>query len=380
MLAAFAAGEAGGDETAAAFLAEVERFTEEIDAVRADLDDLLHPDPSDRDQVLWKEWGGEDAFSLNASPLEVGPRLAASLRDGPDRLVFTSATLAAGKDFGYFAREVGLGPELVTMAYPSPFAFQEQALAVAVRRAPDPRDPGWAAATAATLDGLMKDPGRKTLALFTSYRDLSGVAAALTGRAGGKRTEYEDPFAPADPAGGEAAGDDDDAGETPAGRDYRVLAQGEGGTAADLLERFRREEKALLLGTASFWEGVDLPGDDLEVLVLTRLPFGVPTDPRYQARAERVEADGGNPFNDLYLPEAVLRFKQGFGRLIRRRTDRGIVAVLDPRLLGKGYGRRFSAALPLPITAVPDGDALVRTAAAWWHRPGTGATSRGDTP
>jgi ATP-dependent DNA helicase DinG len=159
-------------------------------------------------------------------------------------------------------------------------------------------------------------------------------------------------------------------GTTREGRepDYLVLAQGSGGTAADLLAAFRRAERALLLGTASFWEGVDLPGDDLEVLVMTRLPFGVPSDPRYQARAERLEAEGGKPFMDLYLPEAVLRFKQGFGRLIRRRSDRGIVAVLDPRFLGKGYGRRFADALPLPVTAVADGTALARSAAAWWAR------------
>jgi Rad3-related DNA helicase len=348
------------------FLADAGRFAEETDAFRRDLDDLLHPDPADPDRVTWKEWGTDDLFSLNASPLEIGKRLAAALEEGPDRVVFTSATLAAGKDFSYFAREVGLHDRLHTVAYPSPFDFREQALAVAVRRGPDPREPGWAPAVAGTLDALMRDPARKTMALFTSYRDLDGVHAALTGRAGGKRAAYADPFAGPDAQMTLAEA----AAPAPAGEgsDYVVLAQGSGGSAAELLGAFRRAERALLLGTASFWEGVDLPGDDLEVLVLTRLPFGVPTDPRYQARAERLEAEGGRPFVDLYLPEAVLRFKQGFGRLIRRRSDRGIVAVLDPRFLGKGYGRRFAEALPLPVTPVADGGALARAAAAWWAR------------
>ncbi len=372
-LQGFVENEGANADPEGAFLVETQRFVEEAAAFRKDLDDLLHPDPSDRERVTWKEWGADDTFSLNASPLEIGGPLAAALEEGPDRVVFTSATLAAGKDFSYFAREVGLFDRLHAVAYPSPFRFEEQALAVAVRRGPDPREPGWAEATAETLDALLRDPARKTMALFTSYRDLDQVHAALTGRSGGKRARYEDPFAgsgaqmtlaeagkPAPPG----------RGATREGRepDYLVLAQGSGGTAADLLAAFRRAERALLLGTASFWEGVDLPGDDLEVLVMTRLPFGVPTDPRYQARAERLEAEGGKPFMDLYLPEAVLRFKQGFGRLIRRRSDRGIVAVLDPRFLGKGYGRRFADALPLPVTAVADGTALARSAAAWWAR------------
>jgi ATP-dependent DNA helicase DinG len=329
-LALYLDGNGVESESEGAFLAEIGRFQGEVEALRKDMDVLLHPDPQDRERVHWKEWS-EDGFSLNASPLEAGPRVAAALASGPERLVFTSATLAAGKDFNYFSREVGFEGVLPSIAYPSPFDFTTQALALAVRRGPDPREPGWAEATAQTLDALMHDPARKTMALFTSYRDLDAVRALVGGSA------------------------------------YDVFAQGEHGTASDVLAAFRRAERALLLGTSSFWEGVDLPGDDLEVLVLTRLPFGVPTEPRYQARAERLEAEGGNPFTDLYLPEAVLRFKQGFGRLIRRRADRGIVAVLDTRLLSKNYGGRFRDALPLPVTAVEDGSALARAAATWWN-------------
>lgn len=329
--------EAGDGPTAGA-LADLARLRDETQLLREDLEFLSRPDPENRETVWWKAWAASGTFSLNAAPLEVGPSLAAVLGRGPEAVVFTSATLAAGTDFSYFARETGLHGDLHCVAYPSPFDFASQALVIGVRRGPDPRQPGWAESVAATLHALLADPGRKTMALFTSYRDLGRVNRALEGLDG---------------LPGDAA--------------YARLAQGDGDTAAQLLERFRREPRALLLGTASFWEGVDLPGDDLEVLVLTRLPFGVPTEPRFRARAERLEEAGGNPFNDLYLPEAVLRFKQGFGRLIRRRSDRGIVAVLDPRLLGKGYGRRFAGALPVPVTEAPDAAALARHAAEWWR-------------
>ena len=317
----------------------IERFRSGVASLRDSFEHLLRPEIDDADRVTWKEWGEGAGFSLRSTPIELGPRLARELREGPTSVVFTSATLAAGGDFTFFASEVGLNEGLHAIAYPSPFEFEAQAIVLAVRRGPDPRQPGWAETTAATLDALLRDPGRKTLALFTSYRDLGRVADSL------RLTAAESAALP-----------------------YQLLVQEPRSEPSSLLERFRNADRALLLGTATFWEGVDLPGDDLEVLVLTRLPFGVPTDPRFAARAERMEAEGGNAFTDLYLPESVLRLKQGFGRLIRRRSDRGIVAVLDPRLLGKGYGRRFAAALPLGVTEVPDGSALARTAAAWWNK------------
>ena len=330
----------------AVFLAEAERFADLVESARVDLEDLLAPDPEASDRVCWRE--GEDAgFSLNSAPLELGPRLGPALDSGPGTVVFTSATLAAGEDFGYFAREIGQDESLPSVAYPSPFDFAEQALFLAVRQSPDPREPEWAPATAQTLDALMADPGRKTMALFTSFRDVARVAEQLRG---GQRDL------------------------APPG--YELFVQEPGGEPSSLLDAFRSAPRALLLGTATFWEGVDLPGEALEVLVLTRLPFGVPTEPRFAARAERLESSGENAFTQLYLPEAVLRLKQGFGRLIRRRSDRGIVAVLDPRLVGKGYGRRFASALPLPVTEVADGPALAQRAATWWN--GGGDSPQGD--
>ena len=328
--------ERGGAESL--FLSQIRRFKDEAQSIREDLGVLTAPDFNEQGTVHWKEWSGDRGFSIKSAPLYPGTRLHSIWKNGPETTFFTSATLAAGDDFSYFAREVGLPESLPSVAYPSPFDFEKQSLAIAIQNGPDPRDQDWAESTAGTLRALMQDPGLKTMALFTSYRDLTRVQ---------KHLGSGDP----QPKAGEA---------------FALLVQGDGATAGNLLESFRDSRKALLLGTASFWEGVDLPGDDLEILVLTRLPFGVPTDPRFQARAERLEAEGGNPFKDLYLPEAILRFKQGFGRLIRRQSDRGIVAVLDPRLLSRGYGKRFAAALPLEITPAKDGSALAAAAAAWW--------------
>jgi len=323
------------DPDVAGFSAALGRFGEEAEAIARDLDDLLHPDPQDRGRVSWREGAAGGTFALKVSPLEVGTSLARALKDGPSRVLFTSATLAAGGDFSFFAREAGLDGDLHALALPSPFDYPEQVAAFAVSDAPDPREAGFARGTAAALHALMEDPGRKTLALFTSYRDLRAVQAALP------------------PEG--------------AGRAYSVFAQGEGESPAELLERFKGTERGLLLGTAGLWQGIDLPGEALEVLVLARLPFGVPTDPRFAARSEAVESAGGNPFTDLYLPEAVLRFKQGFGRLIRRRSDRGLLVVLDPRLLNKSYGKRFLRALPVEVARVSDGAALAGAARAWWR-------------
>jgi len=324
-----------GDPYFAWFATQLARVGEETEAARKDLAELLQPDPNDAARVYWKEWTGAEAFSLAMSPLEVGPALVPSLKRGPSRVIFTSATLAAGEDFGFFARETGLDGDLHALALPSPFDYPKQILAVAVDSGPDPREEGYPLQTASTLHALMEDPGRKAMALFTSYKDLRAVAEALS--------------------------------SLQPHQAYSLFCQGNGESPARLLEGFRTVKRGLLLGTAGFWQGIDLPGDALEVLVLTRLPFGVPTDPRFQARSERIEREGGNPFMDLYLPEAVLRFKQGFGRLIRRASDRGVLAVLDPRLLTKNYGRRFTRVLPVPVEPAADGADLARRSAAWWR-------------
>jgi len=145
--------------------------------------------------------------------------------------------------------------------------------------------------------------------------------------------------------------------------DVPLLAQTPGAPAAPLAEEFRERPGSVLLGTASFWEGVDFPGASLEILVIARLPFPVPTDPVVEARSERISAEGGDPFKELMLPEAILRFRQGVGRLIRSASDRGAVLVADPRLLRAGYGARFAAVLPsrLVVARTPgEAAALIR--------------------
>jgi DNA polymerase-3 subunit epsilon/ATP-dependent DNA helicase DinG len=167
------------------------------------------------------------------------------------------------------------------------------------------------------------------MALFTSYRQLRTTARAITGRL--------------------------------AQDGISVLEQGDGTSRRQLLENFRNNSRSVLLGTRSFWEGVDVPGEALSCLAIVRLPFGVPTDPLYAARAEQFD----NPFFDYFVPEAVLRFLQGFGRLIRTRSDRGVVAVFDKRLLTKSYGPAFLDSLPGPTVQQGLLEALPVAAARW---------------
>ncbi|MDM7915957.1 MAG: helicase C-terminal domain-containing protein, partial [Candidatus Eisenbacteria bacterium] len=151
-------------------------------------------------------------------------------------------------------------------------------------------------------------------------------------------------------------------------RGVRVYAQGrDAGGRQALISGFVESERAVLLGAASFWEGVDFPGEDLEILVMARLPFPVPTDPFVEAYAERLREDGRDAFDDYMLPEAIVRFRQGFGRLIRSREDRGVFAVLDARILTRRYGSRFREAIGIPVEAPASWDALVQAAEAWFR-------------
>lgn len=287
---------------------------------------FLTEDP-DEQWVTWLESGSRHGLkALGATPLESGPLLREYWADRGRHPVMTSATLAVGEDFTHMLQELGLQrlrPPAVTHASPSPFDFHRQTLILTPGRFLAPDAPGFGAAVGEILRELALRIGRKTMGLFTSYRQLREAAAAL------------------------AAG-----GVLPPGRGTIpgrpvLLEQGQGSEAAALLEGFRRQKRAVLLGTSTFWEGVDFPGTDLEILVLAKLPFLVPNDPWVEARCERVAALGENPFTDFMVRDAVLRLKQGFGRLIRRPTDRGVVLILDTRLHTKNYGTTFLNALPV---------------------------------
>ncbi len=279
--------------------------------------------------------------ALGATPLEPGPLLRAFWQDRGLDPIATSATLAVGEDFDFMLRELGLAgrrPHARTVVVPTPFDWERQALVLAPQDMPGPDSAAFAAAITDVVVALRRTARRQTLVLFTSYRLLEAVAAQLQ------------TVVALDPQVGE------------------VIVQTPRASAADLLARFRRSEGALLLGTSTFWEGIDLPGRALEVLVVTKLPFLVPSDPWVAARCERLQAAGENAFTAFMVRDAVLRLRQGMGRLLRRDSDRGVVVLLDNRLHTKPYGATFLGALPArPRFARDAADLAERVGAFFAH-------------
>ena len=281
--------------------------------------------PLPGEQVRWIELfrtrRSQDRLRLRSAPLQVGPHIVPALFSPAKSVVLTSATLATGHGTGFLQAQLGLGawqaahPErrLRELQIPSPFDFPRQALLAIPSDLPLPNQAGFGPATTAALRSLLETTRGRAFALFTSF--------------GALQRAYND-LAPAL----EAAG-------------MLPLRQGSEDRQA-LLERFKATRGAVLFGTDSFWEGVDVPGDALVLVVIAKLPFGVPSEPLQLARAEAVEARGGSPFSELSLPQAVLKLKQGFGRLIRNHGDRGAVVILDRRVVTRGYGRAFLASLP----------------------------------
>lgn len=253
------------------------------------------------------------SLMLHRTPLDASRPLAEQRARHPASWVFTSATLAVGEDFRHAARRLGLPDEVRAERLESPFDFQRQAcLALPDRSLPNPNQPGY---TRACIDWawplLTGNPGGGFF-LFTSHRALQEAAGLLRDRLP---------------------------------EDRPLLVQGER-PRAELLERFRASGKAWLLGAHSFWEGVDIRGDALSIVIIDRLPFAAPNDPVLQARTAAIQNAGGSPFMDFQLPQAVLALKQGVGRLIRDADDAGILALCDPRLTTKPYGRQFLKSLP----------------------------------
>ena len=238
--------------------------------------------------------------------------------------MLTSATLTTHGEFDYLRNRLS-AYEADELILGSPFDYENAALVYVARDIPEPTDAhGHQRATEDALIHLAKATGGRMLALFTSYAQLQKTARAIEG-----------PLASAD---------------------ITIYQQGEGASPSALLDVFKETSRAVLLGTRAFWEGVDVPGEALSVLVIVKLPFDVPSDPIIAARAESFD----DPFNEYNLPEAILRFRQGFGRLIRTQTDRGVVAVLDKRILSKQYGKFFLESLPKctfvegPLANLPD--------------------------
>jgi len=283
--------------------------------LRADLELFSESRSSPGDDVI--HWAESRAghLLLHASPIEVAGLLQEKLYDRIGPVVFTSATLAVGGRLDYFSRRVGLADDsgplfpLATEVLASPFDYQSNAALYLPGAMPDPQDPGFPDAVARELRALLPITGGRAFVLFTSLRNMRAVHALL-------------------------------ADELP----WQVLLQGEA-PKAQLLKRFR-QTPSVLFASQSFWEGVDVPGEGLSLVVIDKLPFASPGEPIVAARIERLRADGEDAFYGYQVPQAALALKQGFGRLIRSATDRGIVAVLDGRMTRKAYGRLFVASLP----------------------------------
>ncbi|RPI91313.1 MAG: hypothetical protein EHM40_16120, partial [Chloroflexi bacterium] len=267
-------------------------------------------------------------LSLNAAPLSVGPLVEKYLWHEKRAVILTSATLTAHGEFQYLRNTLG-ADEADEMQLGSPYDYENAALLYITNDIPEPNANGYQQMLDKTLIATAKATSGRMLVLFTSYAALKKTAQAITG-----------PLAR---------------------EDIFVYEQGDGASPNALLESFKATDRAVLLGTRSFWEGVDVPGDSLSIVVLTKLPFDVPTDPLIAARSETYE----DSFQQYYLPEAILKFRQGFGRLIRTASDRGVVAILDRRVLTKQYGRLFIESLPRCTARKGPAASLASQAAQW---------------
>lgn len=265
-------------------------------------------DRPDSDYVAWYETSARQ-FALRLTPMDVARPFRTYLEDGPKAWIFTSATLAVDGDFSHFQTQLGL-EHATTGLWGSPFDFAHRTLLYLPPDLPAPASPDYTDRVLDAAVPILQASRGRAFILFTSHRALRRAAESLPSRV-----------------------------------PYPILVQGSAPRAA-LLEQFRAAGDAVLLGTSSFWEGVDVRGEALSTVIIDKLPFATPDDPVLRARAQALEAAGRSPFMEYQLPQAVIALKQGVGRLIRDERDRGVLVLCDPRLLSKAYGRIFLTSLP----------------------------------
>jgi len=287
---------------------EAESVVKRIRQTRFDLGFIVNQ--ADRNFVYWLERRGRGVF-LQASPVDVSSLLQEKLFDKVETCILTSATLSANGSFNFIRDRLGLtAGKTTTLVAPSSFDYENQAIIYLPKAMPDPRAPEFSQMAAAEIVRILQVTHGHAFVLCTSYSSMTALFELVSSRVG-----------------------------------FPCFLQGSM-SKTGLLEKFRATPNAVLFATSSFWQGVDVRGDQLSCVIIDKLPFAVPSDPIVAARSKFIDDNGGKSFFDYSVPQAVISLKQGIGRLIRSKTDRGVIAILDPRLRTKGYGRDFLNSLP----------------------------------
>jgi Rad3-related DNA helicase len=317
---------------------ELEKSQVDLQAVVNDFEMLIAARGSN---VYWFEYsdnGYSYSLKIQSAPLDIAEKLSVGLYDHMETVVMASATLTVARDFSYISKRLGLDLDsrerVREFIATSPFDYPRQAAVIVPSFLPSPKHEKFIEQTNDVLYRIATEIGRGMLVLFTSRGHLHR-----------SYHELKDPLTR---------------------KGLTLMGQGIDGSRNLLVRRFREDKRSILFGTDSFWEGVDVPGSALEIVVIMKLPFAVPADPVVQAQLEEVERAGGNPFMDYSVPEAAIRLRQGAGRLIRHRGDRGIVVVLDNRIVTARYGETFKRCLPGTFIKTDSTDNLIKSMSAWF--------------